>query len=141
MAFTSFTGSRSYIKYADHDEGDVLVTGFYVGEETSKFKNQLYVFRSVEDDNVVCLNAAGKLTKFINEKAQEGDLCRIIYKGKKVITGGQMAGKEAHDFDCQIDLDHRKRFQEAKAGKTPAPEVKKSVSSSVFESACEDGTL
>lgn len=113
MAFTQSGGSRSYIKYSDCEEGEVLVEGFYIGEETSKFKNQLYVFRQAADGSIVCLNAAGKLTKWINDEVDTSDLVRITYAGKKSISSGPMMGKEAHDFKFEIDLDHRKTMADA----------------------------
>lgn len=104
MAFVkSGTGSRSYIKYAECEPEDVLVEGYYVGEETSKFKNQVYIFKQKEDSSVVCLNAAGKLTKWIEEEVETGYLVKIVYKGKTTIANGPMAGKAAHDFEFFID--------------------------------------
>lgn len=138
MAFTRSGGTRSYVKYTDCEEGDILVEGWYVGEEMSKFKNQLYVFRQKADDSVVCLNAAGKLTKWLDDTVETGDLVQIIYKGKKTIGSGPMQGKEAHDFDFFIDLDHRKDMVAPNSGpavKSAAPTAKN------LDAAMDEGIL
>lgn len=127
MAFTSSSGSRTYIKYAEQDDGDVLVEGFYVGEETSKFGHQVYIFKQQENGALVGLNETGKLKKWINNEVLTGDLVQIIYGGKAVMTGGKFEGKEAHQFQSLgIDLDRRARIAEMDKGITKAdPTVKR----------------
>jgi hypothetical protein len=139
MAFTkSSFGARTYLKYSDCEQDEVLLTGFYVGEEMSKFKNQLYVFRRVENDEVVCLNATGKLTKWIDNSVETGDLVQITYKGKKPISYGPMMGKEAHDFEFAIDFDHRAKFKDNNPQLAPQPAKH---TAKMLSDAMDEGTL
>ena len=103
MAFVqSGRGSRTYIKLAEQSDGDVLVEGYYVGDEEGKY-GKSYIFRQQADDSVVGFNQTGKLTKWIEENVVTGDLVKIVYRGKQTMESGKFAGKPVHDFDFYID--------------------------------------
>lgn len=103
MAFVqSGRGSRTYIKLAEQSDGDVLVEGYYVGDEEGKY-GKSYIFRQQADDSVVGLNQTGKLTKWIEENVVTGDLVKIVYRGMQTMESGKFAGKPVHDFDFYID--------------------------------------
>lgn len=74
--------------------------GLYVGEEQGKFGIQ-HVFK--EKKETVVLNSAGHLNWLLSNHVQPGQLCNVIYAGKVVIPKGTFAGKDAHNFELEVD--------------------------------------
>ncbi len=91
----------TYVKYADQNEGDVLVEGKYAYSKEGKYGIQHY-FES-EEGQTICLNKAGMLDKFVENSLWEGRAVKIVYGGKKPIEKGTYAGKEAQTFEFYID--------------------------------------
>lgn len=139
MAFVKSNARKYFVKYAEHEAPDVLVTGIYIGEEQSKYKQAVYMFRSLEDQSIVALNATGKLTKWIENDVQTGDLVRITYLGLKPISSGPMQGKEAHDFEFEIDHDYRKSQTAPTAQPVTTPSPKPTLEQ--IAKAMDEGTL
>lgn len=90
-----------YTKYADFNEGDVLIEGTYSHSSEGKFGIQHY-FENLEG-NTVCLNKSGMLDKFVENSLWEGRAVKIVYGGKKPIEKGAYAGKEAQTFEFFVD--------------------------------------
>jgi acetyltransferase-like isoleucine patch superfamily enzyme len=127
MGFKKVSGTRKYFKYKDCAPGQVLVeNGEYLGSEEGKFGIQ-HLFRQ-EDGETVCLNSAGHLNYLIEKNVKPGMHCNVIYAEKVALTSGTFAGKEAHNFELEIDEGDLKR-----------PPVKASVE--VAATADEDITL
>lgn len=95
-----------YTKYADQNEGDVLVDGTYLNSREGKFGIQHY-FEN-EEGQTICLNKAGMLDKFVENSLWEGRRVKIVYGGKKPIEKGQYAGKEAQTFEFFVDPKDKK---------------------------------
>ena len=90
-----------YTKYADFNEGDVLVEGTYSHSAEGKFGIQHY-FDNMEG-RTVCLNKAGMLDKFVDSSLWSGRAVKVVYGGKQPIEKGQYAGKEAQTFKFFVD--------------------------------------
>lgn len=109
MTLESVNKPRKYVKYAECSEGDVLVSGKYVGTTTNKFNPDRpnYVFESNGEE--VVLNTTGQLRWLIEDKAalRLGQAAEVVYKGQETITTGPMAGKPAHKFDLRVDPTER----------------------------------
>lgn len=99
--FRSVGGQKKYFKYAECEQGQVLVEGKFVGAVPSRFQGNNYEFRP-EQGPIVSLNHSGHLKYLIETYVKEGDLCRVIYDGKTTIEKGAMAGKEAHQFKVEV---------------------------------------
>jgi hypothetical protein len=110
MAFTRVSGKMKYYKYSECTPGQVLVeNGVYLGSEEGKFGIQ-HLFRE-EDGSKVCLNSAGHLNYLIDESAVPGMKCRVTYAEKVLLDSGSFKGKEAHNFDLDIDTDDLKNIK------------------------------
>ena len=82
MAFKEIAGKKNYRKYADCEEGDVLVEGVFLRQVQGRYGVQ-YEFES-DNGSIEVLNSAGLL----NHKMQyirEGDRVKIIYDGSEIL--------------------------------------------------------
>lgn len=95
-----------YIKYSEMNAGDTLVDGTYLYSKEGKFGIQHY-FENPQGQ-VVCLNKAGMLDKFVENSLWDGRRVKIDYAGKKPIEKGQYAGKEAQTFEFFVDPSEKK---------------------------------
>lgn len=104
MGFKSLNQSIKYFKYNECNPEDVLVQeGVYLETFEGKFGHQ-HKFREKESGQLVVLNSAGHLNYQVNQ-LKTGQVVRVIYKGTTVLEKGAMSGKEAHQFDVQVDED------------------------------------
>lgn len=103
MAFKKVSGARKYFKYSECKPGDTLVSaGVYLGVEQGTF-GPIYVFKQADGQTVV-LNKAAKLAMLLDKYAEPGkSLCNVFYGGMETIKKGAKAGKDAHNFDLEID--------------------------------------
>ena len=100
--FASVSGPKKYFKYKECESGDVLVEkGEYMGSGTDKFGNPNHNFKELDSDVVKCLNSAGGLNYAVENHLVEGDVCRVVYKGKTTLETGKFEGKDCHTFDVQ----------------------------------------
>ena len=93
-----------YYKYLELEDGFVFFErGQYL--ETSidvKYGKPKHLFKDLDSGEIKCLNGAGQLNYCIDQLA-EGDICKIVFKGKITLTSGKMAGKEANQFEVFVD--------------------------------------
>jgi hypothetical protein len=103
MAFKKVSGARRYYKYNECKPGQKLVdAGVYVGPEEGKFGTQ-HVFKQ-QNGEIVVLNSAGQLNWQLDNYATPGaTLCNVFYAGKNMLTKGAFKGKEAHNFELEVD--------------------------------------
>lgn len=101
--------SRTFYKYKElnkrhKEEGDfpIFESGVFVKGEPNKFKPEKndWVFNVEGEEHV--LNSAGHLNWQMSN-IEKGWKVTPVYKGKIVLETGQMAGKEAHQFDVQFE--------------------------------------
>lgn len=57
----------------------------------------------VTEEGEICLNSSGHLNHLLDKYAFEGAKCNVTYAGKVLLTKGNMKGKEAHNFELEID--------------------------------------
>lgn len=102
MAYQKVATQRKYFKYAECQKGQKLVDeGVYLGTEEGKFGIQ-HIFRQKDGETVV-LNKSGHLDYLLAENATKGTKCNVIYDGKIVLTKGPFKGKEANNFELEVD--------------------------------------
>ncbi len=90
------------MKYKECQPGQKLVNeGSYLGPYQGKFGVQ-HDFKE-KDGEIVCLNSSGHLNYLLETHVATGDLCNIYYKGVVVLNKGTFKGKEAHNFEIEID--------------------------------------
>ena len=120
--FRKVAGSRKYFKYAECEDGQLLVkAGVYAGPEEGKFGVQ-HVFKQ-QDGEIVVLNSSGHLNWLLDSHAAPGTLCNVFYKGRHMLTKGAFKGKEAHNFELEVDDAYSTPKRHAEA----APEAALSV--------------
>lgn len=93
-----------YYKYTELQPGFVFFErGKYLETSIdSKFGQPKHLFEDLETGERKCLNGAGQLNYCI-EQLSEGDICKIVFKGKVELTSGRMKGKEANQFDVFVE--------------------------------------
>jgi len=93
-------GVPTYVKYADHKAGDILVDqAQFLGSYEGKFGIQ-HKFKT--DKGEVVLNSSGQLNYLVETYLSLGDVATVVYNGKNKIAKGPMAGKEAHAFELLV---------------------------------------
>jgi len=101
MAYQEVSKQEKYYKYAECEEGQVLVDGgVYRGGREGKFGIQ-HVFKTEEE--YIVLNSSGHLNWLLENRCNVGDFCKIVYEGKDVLESGKFSGKEAHKFSILVD--------------------------------------
>lgn len=136
MAYKMFSPNKTYVKYRDCEDGDVLVEGIYIGKEVSqKYKNLQYTFKQTVDGSLVCLNATTSLNKWIDAEVSEGDQVFIRYVTRGIVKTGAMAGKEYIQLEMGVD---KERKQDLSA---PKKTNWKMASSDSVDSAVDEGIL
>ena len=88
-------GKRTYPKFKECEEGDVLVDGVFRRSVDGKYGEQ-FEFEN-HDGEVVVLNGAGQL-KYKMDFVKVGDNVKIIYEGEQILETGAMRGRPAHQF-------------------------------------------
>ena len=102
MGFKTVRVDIKYPKYTEAQKGDILVkSGTYKGTREGKF-GTLHDFIQ-EDGQQVTLNSAGQLDWLLENHAPLGSKCNVIFQGKVKLTTGTFAGKEANQFELQVD--------------------------------------
>jgi hypothetical protein len=102
MVIRSVTGSKKYFRYADCEDGEMLIeNGVYLGETEGRYGIQ-HEFR-LQDGTVVVLNSAGHLNFQLQHYVKPGQACWVVYSGKGEVPSGPLKGKMFHRFDVQID--------------------------------------
>lgn len=93
----------TYFKYAELNPGDVLIEkGTYLETKEGKYGAQHY-FEETSNSERKVLNSSGQLNYLVDTYLKEGTVCKIVYKGKVLLSKGAMSGKEAHNFDLYVD--------------------------------------
>lgn len=103
-------GQRTYRKWAEWDEGDVLV-GKYMDSHTDQYKKVCPVVEVLDaqfkdksgknfEGKTLVLNANGMLNKAF-EKLSFGDLFQVTYNGMTTMENGPFADKDAHVVEVQ----------------------------------------
>jgi hypothetical protein len=93
-------GIPTYVKYADHKAGDVLVNeGKFLGTFEGNY-GENHKFEA--DGKEIVLNSSGQLNYLIKTYLEIGALATVIYQGKEKLTKGPMKGKEAHRFELLV---------------------------------------
>lgn len=80
----------------------VILEGEYIGAIKNNFDENKsdYKFQK-EDGSIVIVNSTGSLAHQM-AKVEVGSFVRLEYDGKKKLTKGKMAGKEAHMFTVLV---------------------------------------
>lgn len=101
MGFKKVSGKRNYFKYKECAPGQVLVKeGTYIGPEQGKYGVQ-HVFKI--GDEMTVLNSSGHLNWLIDNFLDLGQRCNVVYAGSTTLTKGPMMGKEAHNFELEVE--------------------------------------
>jgi len=94
----------TYFKYSECEPGFVFFErGKYI--ETTidqKFGQPKHLFEDLDTGERKCLNSAGQLNYCMDQLA-EGEICKVVFKGKITLEKGKMAGKEANQFDVFVE--------------------------------------
>jgi hypothetical protein len=102
MAFKKVTGSKRYVKYNECTPGQKLVSeGSYLGPYQGKY-GVLHDFKE-KGGEIACLNSSGQLNYLLETHVATGDVCNVYYKGKVLLSKGTFKGKEAHNFEIEVD--------------------------------------
>jgi len=118
MAFKKVETQRTYFKYNECKKGQALVSeGVYTGPEEGRFGIQ-HIFKQ-KDGKIVCLNSSGHLNWLIDNHGYQGMMCNIHYDGKVLLENGAFKGKEAHNFELEID----EEYIDPRAGVKPAADL------------------
>lgn len=105
MAFKKVSTARKYFKFAECKPGDKLVdAGIYVGPEEGRFGIQ-HIYKQTNGE-IVCLNSSGHLNWLMENHVKPGQLVNVYYADKVMLTKGAFKGKEAHNFEVEIDDEH-----------------------------------
>lgn len=99
--FRSVGGPKKYFKYAECEEGQLLVEGKFVGRSPNKFGKENFDIKP-EEGPTVSLNHAGHLAYLIENHVNEGDLIQVIYDGREKLEKGAYKGKEVHKFIVNV---------------------------------------
>ena len=93
-----------YFKYSELDEDFVFFERGKYLETTinSKYGTPQHLFEDLDTNERKCLNGAGQLN-YNMDQLSEGDVCKIVFKGKITLETGKMAGKEANQFDVYVE--------------------------------------
>lgn len=119
MAFTRFSSQKRFVKYSECDVGEVIVEGYYKGEEEdAKYKHTIYIFDDKASGDIVVLPNNYDLKTFV-EKIKPGDLCQITFKDREIMESGPFKGKPRNRLECAVDLDHRKEMWPTPGTATP----------------------
>lgn len=112
MALKPVTGGeRSYVKYKECVEGQVLAEGTYMGQIDGKFGPQ-HLVRKSEGGEVV-LNSSGHLNYLLESHVQKGDYIQVKYAGTAILEKGRFEGKESHQFVVLKDDSKESSVREA----------------------------
>jgi len=99
VQFKSVGGQKKYFKYAECEEGQLLVEGKFIGTSPNKFGKENFDFRPEEGPIV-----------------REGDTVQVIYDGKGILDKGAFKGKEVHNFKVNVaeslDVESVKKAQD-----------------------------
>lgn len=80
----------------------VVAQGIYEGAIPNQFDEGKNDFKVRADNgDLVILNSTGSLASQM-ARVEAGSYVRISYLGKKAMTKGKMAGKEAHSFIVEV---------------------------------------
>tara|TARA_R110002110_G_scaffold37866_1_gene124492 strand:+ start:475 stop:834 length:360 start_codon:yes stop_codon:yes gene_type:complete len=95
-----------YYKYTELESGFAFFERGRYLETTinAKYGNPQHLFEDLDTGERKCLNGAGQLNYFVDQMS-EGDICKIVFKGKVLLESGKMAGKEANQFEVYAE-DH-----------------------------------
>jgi hypothetical protein len=108
----SLAGAKKYRKWADWDEGDILICKLNAWH-TDQYKKQCPVVEVVDAmfkssaankefaGSTMVLNNTGLLMKAL-EEVEIGSYLQITYNGTSEIQKGLYAGKEAHNMDIEL---------------------------------------
>jgi len=115
VQFKSVGGQKKYFKYAECEEGQLLVEGKFIGTSPNKFGKENFDFRP-EEGPIVSLNHAGQLAYLMDNYVREGDTVQVIYDGKGILDKGAFKGKEVHNFKVNVaeslDVESVKKAQD-----------------------------
>lgn len=102
--FKEVVTTKTYLPFKAMTAGQVVIPDSkYIGRTPNKFGKENFEFED-EKGAISVLNCCGSLElKF--EKIEVGSRVRVTYNGKKVISKGQFAGKDFHDFSVAVDVD------------------------------------
>ena len=101
--FNTVSTQKKYYKYKECEEGQVLVTGKYLGTSPNKFNADKPNFDFADEDGtIVCLNSAGHLSWLVNTYLKPGQLCRVTFAGKDTLSKGTFKGKEVNRFELAL---------------------------------------
>lgn len=90
-------GGRTFVKYKDCEDGDVLVVGEYVREYQNKnFGGTQWDFRCEETGQIITLNHAGSLAYKL-QFIKPGARVKIVYRGLDYEF--EKMGNHPHKFD------------------------------------------
>lgn len=106
MAFQEVAGAKSFVKANGMNPGDVMVTGWFVGERPSKFGGKDFEFET-EDGKHIVVNKSGQLV-YAMQFVEKGDFVRVTYVGKNILDKGTFKGREAHQFKVEKDPGRRR---------------------------------
>lgn len=94
-------------KWNDWKKGDFVVGTKVECKELDKYKKPIYAV-VVKESNFgaeagkpIYLNCGGNFRNMI-EMVEDGEECRIEYRGMNVIKKGEWKGSNTHDIDVQI---------------------------------------
>lgn len=93
-----------YYKYPELEDGFVFFERAQYLETSidQKYGNPKHLFKDLDTNEIKCLNGAGQLNYCI-DRLSEGDICKIVFKGKIKLTSGKMAGKDANQFEVYVE--------------------------------------
>ena len=97
-------------KWKDWKQGDFVIGKKVECKELDKYKKPIYAV-IVKESNFgaevgqpLYLNCGGNFRNMI-EMVEDGEDCRIEYRGMNKIKKGEWAGEQTHDIDVQIPSD------------------------------------
>lgn len=92
----------TYFKYKECKKGQTLIeNGKFLETKEGKYGAQHYFEESNGERKV--LNSAGQLNYLVESYLEKGKRCKIVFGGKEVLEKGDMAGKEANQFELYVD--------------------------------------
>lgn len=105
-------GSVTYRKWAEWEEGDVLI-GKYIGQKEDQYQKPNWMLKVLDAqfmdtdlgeeliDKTIGLNSAGQLDKAM-EQIEEGQIVQVTYNGTSEIERGKFKGKDAHVIEVDL---------------------------------------